>query len=371
MTVVVFIEEEEEESFIMVNERFGNVMRIHLESNILALWYKDLTVEDSENNLKMLKGDSDAIEMYRIAQIRSMVNLFVVHDVGDEEEFPECTTSTSLTVRKSMNMMVSLEKINSVSEVFTTVKDKGVVTSGLSDEERADNDELEVDHIIDEYEVEADGPEEDVDGGSECQVQTARNITFRKCDLLRVGAVCQKEYPFWLYSAFKEQYKRINDYCAKLLRGNLRSSVYLKVIRSPNFAQEVQNSSLVNYCVFQILYVCFDVCKKSFQHYRLFVGLDGCFLKTPQGRQLLTAIGRDPNDHMVPIAYEVVEVETKDSWGLLPAFEEVILGVNNRFCVRHLYNNFRKKVHDLELKKKNMKMFKGNILEGVGEQNQA
>ncbi|RYR00271.1 hypothetical protein Ahy_B07g088377 [Arachis hypogaea] len=38
------------------------------------------------------------------------------------------------------------------------------------------------------------------------------------------------------------------------------------------------------------------------------------------------------------------------SSGLLPSFEEVILGVDNQYCVRHLYNNFRKKVPGLELK---------------------
>ncbi|RYR28162.1 hypothetical protein Ahy_B01g052280 [Arachis hypogaea] len=36
---------------------------------------------------------------------------------------------------------------------------------------------------------------------------------------------------------------------------------------------------------------------------------------------------------------------------LLPAYEEVIPGVDNRFCVRHLYSNFRKRFLGLQLKK--------------------
>ncbi|MED6196004.1 hypothetical protein PIB30_043136 [Stylosanthes scabra] len=36
--------------------------------------------------------------------------------------------------------------------------------------------------------------------------------------------------------------------------------------------------------------------------------------------------------------------------GLVPAIEEVIQGVDNRFCVRHLYNNFRKRFPGLGLK---------------------
>ncbi|RYR27746.1 hypothetical protein Ahy_B01g051784 [Arachis hypogaea] len=113
---------------------------------------------------------------------------------------------------------------------------------------------------------------------------------------------------------YRKQYKRIGDYCYELLRSNPGSSVTLKVQRSPDFEIEQQHSSLNNYCIFQRLYVCLDACKKSFRHCRKFIGLDGCLLKTPQGGQLLTAIGWDPNDQMLPIAYAVVESETKDTW---------------------------------------------------------
>jgi hypothetical protein len=55
-------------------------------------------------------------------------------------------------------------------------------------------------------------------------------------------------------------------------------------------------------------------CKDSFFHCRSVIGLDGCFLKGYYGGMLLAAIGRDPNDQMLPIAYAVVEGETKESW---------------------------------------------------------
>jgi len=42
--------------------------------------------------------------------------------------------------------------------------------------------------------------------------------------------------------------------------------------------------------------------------------MDGCFLKGYYGGQLLVAIGRDPNDQMLTIAFVVVEGETNDSW---------------------------------------------------------
>ncbi|XP_058768549.1 uncharacterized protein LOC131642290 [Vicia villosa] len=74
---------------------------------------------------------------------------------------------------------------------------------------------------------------------------------------------------------------------------------------------------------------------------------------------------------MLPIAFAVVEGENRDSWtwflelliddlggknecltytfmsdqqkGLLPAMDELLPNVEQRFCVRHLYNNFRKR----------------------------
>lgn len=37
-------------------------------------------------------------------------------------------------------------------------------------------------------------------------------------------------------------------------------------------------------------------------------------MKGYYGGKLLVAIGRDPNEHILPIAFAVVEGETKDSW---------------------------------------------------------
>ncbi|XP_057739755.1 uncharacterized protein LOC130956788 [Arachis stenosperma] len=181
-----------------------------------------------------------------------------------------------------------------------------------------------------------------------------------------------------IQGTLREQYKRIYDYGQEIMRVNPGSFIHIQVQRSPDLDNEAPASSMTNYCIFQRIYVCLEACKQSFQHCRSFIGLDGCFLKTPQGGQLFTAIGWDPNDQILPIAYAVVEAETKDSWtwflshlafdvglekmerstfmsdqqkGLLPAYDEVIPGVDNRFGVRHLYNNFRKRFSGLQLKK--------------------
>ncbi|KAF7807921.1 hypothetical protein G2W53_040082 [Senna tora] len=45
-----------------------------------------------------------------------------------------------------------------------------------------------------------------------------------------------------------------------------------------------------------------------------------------------------------------LKVQRLPTAGLLPALDELLPGVDQRFCVRHLYNNFRKKFPDLQLK---------------------
>ncbi|XP_077233381.1 uncharacterized protein LOC143875660 [Tasmannia lanceolata] len=88
----------------------------------------------------------------------------------------------------------------------------------------------------------------------------------------------------------------------------------------------------------------------------------------PWGGQILSAVGKHANKQMFIIAYAVVEAELKDSWtwflrtllngigsvetygwtfisdrqkGLVETFEEILPNADHRFCVRHMYNNFK------------------------------
>ncbi|XP_072062305.1 uncharacterized protein [Arachis hypogaea] len=65
---------------------------------------------------------------------------------------------------------------------------------------------------------------------------------------------------------------------------------------------------------FERIYICLDACKRNFMVCRPIIGLDGYFIKTPYGGQLLTTIGWDSNDQILSITYAIVEVETKDPW---------------------------------------------------------
>ncbi|KAF7836002.1 putative MULE transposase domain-containing protein [Senna tora] len=81
-------------------------------------------------------------------------------------------------------------------------------------------------------------------------------------------------------------------------------SLKLAIVNAPT-VQDVESGGPV--VKFQRLYFCLDACKKSFLTCRKIIGLDGCFLKGGHGCQLLSAVGRDPNDQMLPLAFAVVE----------------------------------------------------------------
>uniref|UniRef100_A0A2N9IZN7 Uncharacterized protein n=1 Tax=Fagus sylvatica TaxID=28930 RepID=A0A2N9IZN7_FAGSY len=110
---------------------------------------------------------------------------------------------------------------------------------------------------------------------------------------------------------------------------------------------------------------------------RPIIGLDGCHLKGRFGGQLLATTARDRNDNIFPVAVAVVEQECKESWiwflkhfsedigdpqdlnlvfisdrqkGLVPAFKKLFPKVEHRYCLKHIYSNFKLLFKGLELK---------------------
>ncbi|XP_027933675.1 uncharacterized protein LOC114189166 [Vigna unguiculata] len=166
--------------------------------------------------------------------------------------------------------------------------------------------------------------------------------------------------------SFKEQFRRIYDYANELLKSNPGSTIKLKV-------EDVEGQA-----TFNRFYTCLKACKDSFVSCRPIIGLDGCSLKGRYGGELLTAVGRDGNDQMLPLCYALVEVENKETWtwfmelliedlggpevcqsitfmsdqqkGLMLAIQEMLPGAEQRFCMRHLYAIFRKKFGGKKLK---------------------
>ncbi|XP_027099718.2 uncharacterized protein [Coffea arabica] len=102
-----------------------------------------------------------------------------------------------------------------------------------------------------------------------------------------------------------EQYQKLWSYAATVRDTNAGSTIKIQIDKAPDGSTGI----------FQRLYYCLHACKQGFlDGCRPIIGLDGCFLKTAFGGQLLSALGRDGNDNMVPIAIAVVEVERYDSW---------------------------------------------------------
>ncbi|CAN1156143.1 hypothetical protein LINPERHAP2_LOCUS20779 [Linum perenne] len=63
------------------------------------------------------------------------------------------------------------------------------------------------------------------------------------------------------------------------------------------------------------MYVGFSALRRGFRvGCRRMFGLDGCFLKGEVKGMLLSAVGKDGNNQMFPIAWAVVEGENRSSW---------------------------------------------------------
>nr|GEV32106.1 hypothetical protein [Tanacetum cinerariifolium] len=68
--------------------------------------------------------------------------------------------------------------------------------------------------------------------------------------------------------------------------------------------------------------------------------------------QILTSVGVDGNNGIYPVAYDIVEAESKASWcwflsllgedlGLIQAIESVFSSAKHRYCVRHIHENMK------------------------------
>ena len=131
-----------------------------------------------------------------------------------------------------------------------------------------------------------------------------------------------------------------------------------------------------NYSVFCRMFFSFAICIESFRHCRPVLCIDGTFLTGKYKGQILTAIGVDGNQQIVPIAFAFVESENYESWlfflrelkkgvvqdrpnvcilhdrhpGMLKAIKalqqpaadepEPWTDLQNRWCMRHLAANF-------------------------------
>nr|XP_017241153.1 PREDICTED: uncharacterized protein LOC108213876 [Daucus carota subsp. sativus] len=156
-----------------------------------------------------------------------------------------------------------------------------------------------------------------------------------------------------------QHYANLRKFAGEILRSNSENTVKIMTSR----LQEGDPPR------FQRIYICYAGLKKAWKECRPVLGLDGCFLKTVTGGQLLSVVGRDGNHCILPVAIAVVENENYESWkwflqlliddldlgegtgktlisdqqkGLDKAIRELMPYVEHRFCTRHLCANLKK-----------------------------
>ncbi|GJS88600.1 calcium/proton exchanger [Tanacetum coccineum] len=100
-----------------------------------------------------------------------------------------------------------------------------------------------------------------------------------------------------------EHYSKLWEYRLAMLESNLGSTCYLDVKEDDG-------------CVyFKRFYVCFKGLKDGWKAgCKRVIGIDGSFLTHTCKGELLTAMGRDANNQMFPVAWAVVGVENTNNW---------------------------------------------------------
>lgn len=110
-----------------------------------------------------------------------------------------------------------------------------------------------------------------------------------------------------LHGSMHEHYEKVPRYLAALKSSSPGSSLELVTVTT------LKKKPLTP--VFQRLFTCFEGLQNGWKEgCRRVICVDGCFLKTFLGGQLLTAVGRDGNEQMYPIAWAVAEGENNLSW---------------------------------------------------------
>ena len=108
---------------------------------------------------------------------------------------------------------------------------------------------------------------------------------------------------------------------------------------NPGTLAEIQlcNESLKNgRRVFRRMFICFHALKTGWlAGCRPIIGLDGCFLKGVCKGQLLSAVGLDGDNQLLPIVWAIVDKENKNNWRWFLAWlhQELALGDGSHLTI--------------------------------------
>ena len=122
------------------------------------------------------------------------------------------------------------------------------------------------------------------------------------------------------------EFSRLCDYADMIKHTNPGTSCWVRTDRE----------SQPGKTLFVYFYVCFDALKRGWlEGCRKIIGFDGCFLKGSCEGELLVIVGRNGNQQMFPIAWAVVDTETKHSWSFFLKYliEDLNLGTGHGVTV--------------------------------------
>ncbi|XP_041995630.1 uncharacterized protein LOC121745732 [Salvia splendens] len=167
-----------------------------------------------------------------------------------------------------------------------------------------------------------------------------------------------------IFGSAASQYRHLFYYKAELERTHPESNIHIHY-------ENMRESGAVG-PRFMRFYCCLGPLKKRWKELcRPIIFFDACFLRGMYKGQLMTAIGIDPNNGWWPIAWAVTEAESYVQWkwfveyladdlnlhangpryvfmsdqqkGLAKLLAEEFPQSEHRFCVQHIYNNFKKR----------------------------
>ncbi|XP_019239579.1 PREDICTED: uncharacterized protein LOC109219571 [Nicotiana attenuata] len=173
-----------------------------------------------------------------------------------------------------------------------------------------------------------------------------------------------------LEGSYLDEYNKLEAYAQELRETNPGTDMVIQI--SKDAMEEGKRR-------FLRMYVCFQALKSGFKAgLRPFIGLDGTFLKGKCKGMLLVTVAQDSCKHVYPLAWAVVDKETKRTWqwfmenlkasldlndgegytfmsdmqkGLLDAVRNVCPQSYHRYCARHIEANWSKKWNTDEMKK--------------------
>ncbi|CAI9303295.1 unnamed protein product [Lactuca saligna] len=186
-------------------------------------------------------------------------------------------------------------------------------------------------------------------------------VTYKWIGKMLIPDILERpKFSYWKMAKVVRKDYGIKNYGVELLRVNPGSIVLIETNHTPDATQ-----------YFKRMYICLKSIKDGWiEGCRRVIGVDGCFLKGVCRGELLTAVGRDANNQMYPLAWVVVPVENKETWmwfidlllediemgdgrgltiisdqhkGLMEAVKERAPSCEHRNCARHIYANFKKK----------------------------